>query len=331
MKKKLTLLLITMLMVLLVLTACGSSENTEQPKNNAANENLQEEIPAIGESQEDEEEVVATSTPTPTPAQETVKVERLLLGLGENMRELGTAELDMSLVLAENLTEEDIESIKEDEMFKDIEVTNEYIIRIKGDMACSKESGVGDFDIDYDMYGYKMHEDYVNYFQRTDSGELIDYYYNVRDGVWYEYNEGETNVPDLTDMTDMLGVVDVAPLATKTVYKEITMVEDGDKYLVDGKIDFARFTKMTMFVNMFNQNVLNMMTEDLDIHVHMEFGKEDKALRVLSIYLADPKPLTPDDIAQFTELYLDVKYNVTADGQNVSIPMEVRDNAIKEN
>lgn len=331
MKKKLTLLLITMLMVLLVLTACGSSENTEQPKNDVTNENQQEEIPAIGESQEDEEEVVATSTPTPTPAQETVKVERLLLGLGENMRELGTAELDMSMVFAENLSEEDIELMKEDEMFKDIEVTNEYIIRIKGDMACSKDSGVGDFDIDYDVYGYQMHEDYTNYFQRTDSGELIDYYYNVRDGVWYEYNEGETNVPDLTDMTDMLGVVDVAPLATKTVYKEVTMVEDGDKYLVDGKIDFARFTKMTMFVNMFNQNVLNMMTDDLDIHVHMEFGKEDKALRVLSIYLADPKPLTPDDIAQFTELYLDVKYNVTADGQNVSVPMEVRENAIKEN
>lgn len=331
MKKKLTLLLITALMVLLVLTACGSSENTEQPKNNAANENLQEEIPAIGETKEDEEEVVATSTPTPTPAQETVKVERLLLGLGENMRELGTAELDMSMVFAENLSEEDIELMKEDEMFKDIEVTNEYIIRIKGDMACSKDSGVGDFDIDYDVYGYQMHEDYTNYFQRTDSGELIDYYYSIRDGVWYEYNEGENNVPDLTDMTDMLGVVDVAPLATKTVYKEITMVEDGDKYLVDGKIDFARFTKMTMFVNMFNQNVLNMMTDDLDIHVHMEFGKEDKALRVLSIYLADPKPLTPDDIAQFTELYLDVKYNVTADGQNVSVPMEVRENAIKEN
>ena len=89
------------------------------------------------------------------------------------------------------------------------------------------------------------------------------------DAGWYEYNEGETNVPDLTDMTDMLGVVDVAPLATKTVYKEVTMVEDGDKYLVDGKIDFARFTKMTMFVNMFNQNVLNMMTDDLDIHVHI--------------------------------------------------------------
>ncbi len=329
MKKKITFLFITVLMLLV--TACGSSENTEQPKNDVANENQQEEIPAIGESQEDEEEVVATSTPTPTPAQETVKVERLLLGLGENMRELGTAELDMSLVLAENLTEEDIESIKEDEMFKDIEVTNEYIIRIKGNMACSKDSGVGDFDIDYDMYGYQMHEDYINYFQRTDSGELIDYYFSMMDGMWYEYNEGENNVPDLTDMTDMLGVVDVAPLATKTVYKEITMVEDGDRYLVDGKIDFARFTKMTMFVNMFNQNVLNMMTDNLDIHVHMEFGKEDKAIRVLSIYLADPKPLTPDDIAQFTELYLDVKYNVTPDGERVSIPLEVRDNAIKEN
>lgn len=329
MKKRVVLLL--SIMLVLALTACGSSKNTEQPKNDVANENQQEEIPAIGELQEDEEEVVVTSTPTPTPAQETVKVERLLLGLGENMRELGTAELDMSMVFAENLSEEDIELMKEDEMFKDIEVTNEYIIRIKGDMACSKDSGVGDFDIDYDVYGYQMHEDYTNYFQRTDSGELIDYYYNVRDGVWYEYNEGETNVPDLTDMTDMLGVVDVAPLATKTVYKEITMVEDGDKYLVDGKIDFARFTKMTMFVNMFNQNVLNMMTDDLDIHVHMEFGKEDKALRVLSIYLADPKPLTPDDVAQFTELYLDVKYNVTADGQNVSIPMEVRENAVKEN
>ena len=329
MKKRVVLLL--SIMLVLALTACGSSKNTEQPKNDVANENQQEEIPAIGELQEDEEEVVATSTPTPTPAQETVKVERLLLSLSEHMRELGNAELDMSLVLAENLSEEDIELMKEDEMFKDIEVTNEYIIRIKGDMACSKDSGVGDFDIDYDVYGYQMHEDYTNYFQRTDSGELIDYYYNVRDGVWYEYNEGENNVPDLTDMTDMLGVVDVAPLATKTVYKEITMVEDGDKYLVDGKIDFARFTKMTMFVNMFNQNVLNMMTDDLDIHVHMEFGKEDKALRVLSIYLADPKQLTPDDIAQFTELYLDVKYNVTADGQNVSIPMEVRENAIKEN
>ena len=328
MKKKLALLFITILMGVLVLTACGASENEELPKSDATNENLQEEIPAIGESQE---EVVATSTPTPTPAQENVKVERLLLGLGENMRELGTAELEMSLVLSENLSEEDIELIKEDEMFKDIEVTNEYIIRIKGDMACSKDSGVGDFDIDYDMYGYKMHEDYTNYFQRTDSGELIDYYYNIREGVWYEYNEGENNVPDLTDMTDMLGVVDVAPLATKTVYKEIAMVEDGDRYLVDGKIDFARFTMMTMFVNMFNQNVLNMMTDDLDIHVHMEFGKEDKALRVLSIYLADPKQLTPDDIAQFTELYLDVKYNVTADGQKVSIPMEVRENAIKEN
>ena len=49
MKKKLTLLLITMLMVLLVLTACGSSENTEQPGTNVSDEKQQEEIPAIDE------------------------------------------------------------------------------------------------------------------------------------------------------------------------------------------------------------------------------------------------------------------------------------------
>ena len=57
MKKKLVFLLIAVFMMMLF-TACGSTENTEQPGNDVSNEK-QEEIPAIDESQEEPE-----ATPT---------------------------------------------------------------------------------------------------------------------------------------------------------------------------------------------------------------------------------------------------------------------------
>ena len=82
MKKRLALLFITVLMGLMVFTACGSTENTEQPGNNVSDEK-QEEIPAINEKQE--EELLATPTPTlsPTPTPEAIQPGRLMLNLSQ--------------------------------------------------------------------------------------------------------------------------------------------------------------------------------------------------------------------------------------------------------
>lgn len=335
MKKKVMVLFGIMLVLCLALTACGSAENTEQPKNNAANEDLQEEIPAIDEaSQEDETEttveITPTSTPTPTPAP-AVQVGRLLLGLSENMKEYGTAEMDMGLTAELNLSDDEIEMLASDEYFEGVEIVNKVTFALKGVLAGSKTAASIDLDVDMNEFGVAWHQDIEQYLQTSDSGELINYYFDDYAGSWYAYNEGEATPPDLTENAMSIGIIDTRQLAMKTVYQEIEMTEEVDKYLVDGTISFERFRMFAEIANFFNQEIMNSLPKDMEIKVHMEFDKETLAIRVLSIYLDNIRPMTQNDRAQFTELYIDIKFDITPNGAQIVIPPYVLDSVVSAN
>ena len=141
MKKRLALLFITVLMGLMVFTACGSTENTEQPGNNVSDEK-QEEIPAINEKQE--EELPATPTPTlsPTPTPEVIQPGRLMLNLSQNMKEYGSAEIDMSIVLDMNLNDEQIKMLEDSGYYNDIEIEPVFWLKANGSFASSKDAAM---------------------------------------------------------------------------------------------------------------------------------------------------------------------------------------------
>ena len=334
MKKKLVLLFITALLGLMVFTACGSSENAEQTKNNAVNEDLQEEIPAIDSSTQDDTEDIAevtpTSTPTPSPAP-AVQVGRLLLGLSEHMKEYGTVEMDMGITAEINLTDDEIEMLESNEYFEGIEIGNKIEFAVAGVFAGSKTAASIDLDVDINEFGAAMHQDIEQYLQTSESGELINYFFDASTGMWYAYNEGETTPPDLTDNAQSIGIIDTRQLATQTVYQEIEMTEDMDKYLVDGVISFERFRMFAEIANIFNQEIMNTLPKDMEIKVHMEFEKETLAISVLSIYLDNIRPLTQNDRAQFTELYIDMEFDITPNGANIVIPPYILDSAVNAN
>lgn len=333
MKKRLLLLLITALLGLMAFTACGSSEDTEQPKNNASNEDLQEEIPAIDSpSQEDETDVqpTPTSTPTPSPAP-AVQVGRLLLGLSENMKEYGTVEMDMGLTAEINLSDEEIDMLASSDYFEGIEIVNKVEFAVKGTFAGSKTAASIDLDVDMNEFGAPWSQNIEQYLQTSESGDLINYYFDDYAGMWYAYNEGESTPPDLTDNAMSVGIIDTRQLATQTVYQEIEMTEEMDKYLVDGTISFERFRMFAEIANFFNQEIMNSLPKDMEIKVHMEFDKETLAISVLSIYLDNIRPLTQNDRAQFTELYIDMKFDITPNGAKIVIPAYILDSAVNAN
>lgn len=337
MKKKVVFLLCMMLLLALTVTACGSSENTEQPKNNAANENQQEEIPAIDASTDDVDVTVGeepTKEPTPTQAPTqapAVKAERLLLGLSESMKKYGTAELDMGLTLDLNLSDAELDELESDEYFDGIELTNQISLKVKGTMACGKTATSMDLDVELDEFGAVWGQQILQYLQLSDSGEMMNYYYNDYEGIWYLYNEGEMTAPDLTEWAQSINLVDTRQLATKTVYKEIEMKEEADKYLVDGVIDFKRFKMFASIANMFNQEIMSALPDDMEIKLHMEFNKDDLSITVLSIYLDNLRPLTQNDRAQFSEMYFEMKYDISPNGAQIVIPAQVIDSAISAN
>ena len=326
MKKRLALLFITVLMGLMVFTACGSTENTEQPGNNVSDEK-QEEIPAINEKQE--EELPATPTPTlsPTPTPEVIQPGRLLLGLSQNMKEYGSAEIDMSVVVDVNLSENGREEMKASGYFDGVEIEAEVSYRMNGNIASNKDGASAELLITENYYGLKDDRIFAEYMQRNADGDLLDYYLSVED-IWCVYSQGDTTTPDLTDWLELLGVAQVSQLTVVNVFENLALTEEGDQYLVDGMISFDRFMKITEIGESFYANELAAVSGDLEVNVHAEFGKADKKIRLLSMYLANPKEMTQNDKLQFSELYCNVRFNISPDGERIVVPMDIVNSAV---
>ena len=325
------LLLITALMGLMVLTACGSSENTEQPGNNVSNEK-QEEIPTIDESLQ-EEEPAATPTPTlsPTPTPEVIQPGRLMLGLSQNMREYGSAEIDLSMVLDMNLNDEQIKMLEDSGYYNDIEIEPVFWLKANGNFASSKDATMATLNMEQNQCGLVSKWSNSEYMQRNTEGDLLDYYFSAAEGSWVVYNQGDTTTYDLTEWIEVFGVAQVAQLATMTVFEDIAVTEEGDKYFVDGIISFERFMLITEAVNSLFAGGVSFDSNDLKINVHAEFGKEDKKIQFLSMYLANPKQITQNDMVQFSELRFDVKFNISPDGEKIVVPMDILNSAVSVN
>lgn len=331
MKKRVMCFIGIMVVLCLALTACGSKESNEQPADKAANESQQEEIPAIDAPvQEDEPESTTTPIPTPVPTKEPqkVKVGRLLLGLGGYMREYGSIEMDLGLTTTLNLTDAEIEELKNTGAFEEIEIGSDISMKAKGMFGCNKQAAGIELKIDMNQFGAVMHQDRAQYFYLSESGDVLDYYYDSYTGTWYQYNEGEMEIPDLTELVGIIDAINLKDLALEQVYQELVMTEDMDKYLVDGIISFDRFLLMASVANVFIPEIMNSLPDDLEIKVHMEFDQETLAIRVLSIYLDNIRPMTQTDRVQFSELYIDMKFDITPDGAKVVIPGEALDHAI---
>ena len=226
MKKKLTLLLITALTGLMVLTACGSSENTEQPGTNVSDEKQQEEIPAIGD-QSQEEEPTATPTPTlsPTPTPEVIQPGRLMLGLSQSMREYGSAEIDMSIVLDVNLNDEQIKMLEDSGYYNDIEIEPVFWLKANGNFASSKDAAMATLNMEQNQSGLVSKWSNSEYMQRNTEGDLLEYYFSAAEGSWVVYNQGDSTTPDLTEWIEIFGVAQVSQLATMTVFEDIAVTE----------------------------------------------------------------------------------------------------------
>ena len=330
MKKRLALLFITVLMGLMVFTACGSTENTEQPGNNVSDEK-QEEIPAINEKQE--EELPATPTPTlsPTPTPEAIQPGRLMLGLSQNMREYGSAEIDLSMVLDMNLDDEQIKMLEDSGYYDGIEIEPVFWLKANGDFASSKDATRATLNMEQNQCGLVSKWSNSEYMQRNTDGDLLEYYFSAADGMWCVYNQGDSTTPDLTEWIEIFGVAQVSQLATMTVFEDIEVTEEGDLYFVDGTISFERFMKITDAVNSLFAGGVSFDSNDLEINVHAEFGKEDKKIQFLSMYLANPKQITQNDMVQFSELRFDVKFNISPDGEKIVVPMDILNSAVSVN
>ena len=330
MKKRLALLFITVLMGLMVFTACGSTENTEQPGNNVSDEK-QEEIPAINEKQE--EELPATPTPTlsPTPTPEVIQPGRLMLGLSQGMKEYGSAEIDLSMVLDMNLNDEQIKMLEDSGYYEDIEIEPVFWLKANGDFASSKDATRATLNMEQNQCGLVSKWSNSEYMQRNTEGDLLEYYFSAADGMWCVYNQGDSTTPDLTEWIEIFGVAQVSQLATMTVFEDIAVTEEGDKYFVDGIISFERFLKITEVGNSLYASGAPLNPDDLEINVHAEFGKDDKKIQFLSMYLANPKQLTQNDMAQISELRFDVKFNISPDGEKIVVPMDILNSAVSVN
>ena len=330
MKKRLALLFITVLMGLMLFTACGSTENTEQPGNNVSDEK-QEEIPAINEKQE--EELPATPTPTlsPTPTPEAIQPGRLMLGLSQNMREYGSAEIDLSMVLDMNLDDEQIKMLEDSGYYDGIEIEPVFWLKANGNFASSKDAAMATLNMEQNQCGLVNPWSNSEYMQRNTDGDLLEYYFSAADGMWCVYNQGDSTTPDLTEWIEIFGVAQVSQLATMTVFEDIAVTEEGDLYFVDGTISFERFMKITEAVNSLFAGGVSFDSNDLEINVHAEFGKEDKKIQFLSMYLANPKQITQNDMVQFSELRFDVKFNISPDGEKIVVPMDILNSAVSVN
>lgn len=328
MKKKLVFLLIAVFMMMLF-TACGSTENTEQPGNDVSNEK-QEEIPAIDESQEEPE---ATPTPTlsPTPTPEAIQPGRLMLGLSQNMREYGSAEIDLSIVLDMNLNDERIKMLEDSGYYDGIEIEPVFWLKANGNFASSKDAAMATLNMEQNQCGLVSPWSNSEYMQRNTDGDLLEYYFSAADGRWCVYNQGNSTTPDLTEWIEVFGVAQVSQLATMTVFEDIAVTEEGDKYFVDGMISFERFLKITEVGNSLYASGALLNPDDLEINVHAEFGKDDKKIQLLSMYLANPKQITQNDMAQISELRFDVKFNISPDGEKIVVPMDILNSAVSVN
>lgn len=332
MKKRVAFVLGVVFVLVFALTACGSEKNTQQSADNTANTE-QAVIPAVDETvQEVETEPTKKPTPTTAPTQaQAIKVERLLLGLSENLKKFGSAELDMGLTMDLNLSDAEVDDLKSMEYYDGIELTNQISLKVSGELACGKTATSMNLDVELDEFGAVWGQNIIQYLQLSDSGEMKNYYFDDYAGIWYVYNEGEMSAPDLTEWALSIDLVDTRQLATKNVYEEIEMKEEADKYLVDGVISFERFRMFAGIANMFNQEIMNSLPKDMEVKLHMEFNKEDLSITVLSIYLDNLQPLTQKDRAQFSEMYFEMKYDISPEGAQIVVPAQVIDSAISAN
>ena len=325
MKKKFAILLVA-IFVLMMFTACGSTENTEQPGNKVSDEK-QEEISEIDEPLQEEPTATPTPTLSPTPTPEVIQPGRLLLGLSQNMKEYGSAEIDMSVVVDVNLSENGREEMKASGYFDGVEIEDEVSYRMKGNVASNKDGASANLLITENYYGLKDDRIFAEYMQRNADGDLLDYYLSVED-IWCVYVQGDTTTPDLTDWLELLGVAQVSQLTVVNVFENLALTEEGDQYLVDGMISFDRFMKITEIGESFYANELAAVSGDLEVNVHAEFGKADKKIRLLSMYLANPKEMTQNDKLQFSELYCNVRFNISPDGERIVVPMDIVNSAV---
>ena len=325
MKKKFAILLVA-IFVLMMFTACGSTENTEQSGNKVSDEK-QEEISEIDEPLQEEPTATPTPTLSPTPTPEAIQPGRLLLGLSQNMKEYGSAEIDMSVVVDVNLSENGREEMKASGYFDGVEIEDEVSYRMKGNVASNKDGASANLLITENYYGLKDDTIFAEYMQRNADGDLLDYYLSVED-IWCVYSQGDTTTPDLTDWLELLGVAQVSQLTVVNVFENLALTEEGDQYLVDGMISFDRFMKITEIGDSFYANELAAVSGDLEVNVHAEFGKADKKIRLLSMYLANPKEMTQNDKLQFSELYCNVRFNISPDGERIVVPMDIVNSAV---
>jgi len=328
MKKKFVFLLIAVFMMLLF-TACGSTENTEQPGNNVSDEK-QEEIPAIDEKQEEEPTATPTPTLSPTPTPEVIQPGRLMLYLTEGMKEYGSAEIDLSIVADMNLTDDQIQMLKDSGYYEGIEIEPVVSVKATGNFASNKDAAMAELTVEQNQAGLLYQRTTRNYMQRNAEGDILEYYVG-NDGMWYVYNQGDTTTPDLTEWIDIFGVAQVSQLSISTVFEEIALTEEGNQYFVDGVISFDRFMKMTEAGSSFYTSGVQAVSGDLEINVHAEFGKADKQIRFLSMYLANPKQLTQKDEMQISELRFDVTFNISQDGAQIVVPMDIVNSAVSAN
>ena len=49
------------------------------------------------------------------------------------------------------------------------------------------------------------------------------------------------------------------------------------------------------------------------------------------MYLANPKQITQNDMVQFSELRVDVKFNISPDGEKIVVPMDILNSAVSVN
>jgi len=325
MKKKFAILLVA-IFVLMMFTACGSTENTEQPGNKVSDEK-QEEISEIDEPLQEEPTATPTPTLSPTPTPEVIQPGRLLLGLSQNMKEYGSAEIDMSVVVDVNLSENGREEMKASGYFDGVEIEADVSYRMNGNIASNKDGASAELLITENYYGLKDDTIFAEYMQRNADGDLLDYYLSVED-IWCVYSQGDTTTPDLTDWLELLGVAQVSQLTVVNVFENLALTEEGDQYLVDGMISFDRFMKITEIGESFYANELAAISGDLEVNVHAEFGKADKKIRLLSMYLANPKEMTQNDKLQFSELYCNVRFNISPDGEKIVVPMDIVNSAV---
>jgi hypothetical protein len=163
--------------------------------------------------------------------------------------------------------------------------------------------------------------------QRNADGDLLDYYLSVED-IWCVCSLGDTTTPDLTHWLELISVAQVSQLAVVNVFENLVLTEEGDQYLVDGMISLDRFMKITEVGDSFYANELAAVSGDLEVNVHAEFGKADKNIRLLSMYLANPKKMTQNDRLQFSELYCNVRFNISPDGAKIVVPMDIVNSAV---